>query len=114
MIEIQKVWYSGKLKIKCKLLTEEVLWHQKFKREVIYFCPMEEAVAFLLTRYNQDFVEIIKSFPYYERFFYQIIVNRFKRLSIWCVRKVYQEEIMMKCEQSGITINPLEEKNADH
>jgi hypothetical protein len=84
----------------------------KLDREVIYSHPMESIdwIALLMTRYHGEAVEIIRSLPESDRFFHQVKVNRFKQISIRCIRGECSEGILDRLKTLADTrVEPLTE-----
>ena len=110
MLVEEKNWPKRQLQIECKSLSEGLLWSDRLHRGVTYIYPMKCSgwVALLMTRYHQQAVEIIKTLPTLDRFFYQTKSNRFKQLSIWCVReKSSQDEISQLKQLPDLQLEPL-------
>lgn len=96
MIQVEKDKPLRQLQRECKQLSDRLMWSGQLKKEVIYIYKMKfnEWTALLLTRYNKQAVEIIQTLPTIDRFFYQTKVNRFKQLSIWCIRRECEQKIL--------------------
>jgi hypothetical protein len=100
------------LRAECKSLSDRALWDLKLDREAIYSHPMESVdwVALLMTRYNKEAVDTIRSLPESDRFFHQVKVNRFKQINIWCVRGECSEGILDRLKTLPDTrVEPLTE-----
>lgn len=120
MLEEEKTWPKRQLQSECKELSDRFLWNETLKKEVIYISPMgcSEWVALLMTRYNFEVVELIQTLPTIDRFFYQAKANRFKQLSIWCIREECSQAILEGLKNlSDIQLENLAENfpiHADH
>ena len=110
MLVEEKTWPKRQLQIESKSLSDRLLWSSRLERGVTYIYPMKCSgwIALLMTRYHQQAVEIIKTLPALDRFFYQTKSNRFKQLSIWCVReKSSQNKIAQLKKLSDLKLEPL-------
>ena len=119
MLVEEKTWPKRQLQIECKSLSERLLWSARLQRGVAYIYPMKCSgwIALLMTRYHQQAVEIIKTLPALARFFYQTKSNRFKQLSIWCLREKPSQDALAQLKQlPDLQLEPLnleEPGNAD-
>lgn len=116
MLVEEKEWPKRQLQIECKELSDQLLWSFPLNKEVIYLSPMKmnEWVALLMRSYNKQVVELIQTLPTIDRFFYQAKVNRFKQLSIWCIRKENSQAILDQLKTyRHIQLEPLE-RNCTH
>lgn len=96
MIVEEKNYPKRQLQRECKEISDLLLFSERLHKEVIYIYPLQFShwVALLLFRYNREAVETIKTLPVLDRFFYQTKVNRFKQLSIWCIREEHSQSII--------------------
>jgi hypothetical protein len=109
----EEVWPQRQLQRECKEISDRLLWNVQLRKEVVYLYPMKlsDWVAFLLTRYHKEVVETIQTLPIVDRFFYQTKVNRFKQLSIWCVRGKQSEAIIERLKSlPNVQLEPLPER----
>ena len=110
MLVEEKIWPKRQLQIECKWLSDRLLWSARLQRDVAYIYPMKCSgwVALLMTRYHQQAVEIIKTLPASDRFFYQTKSNRFKQLSIWCIRTEPSQALIAQLKQlPDLQLEPL-------
>jgi hypothetical protein len=96
MLVEEKTWPKRQLQIECKELSDQLLWSFPLNKKVIYLSQMKmnEWVALLMRSYHKEVVELIQTLPTIDRFFYQAKANRFKQLSIWCIRKENSQAIL--------------------
>lgn len=96
MIVEEKNWPKRQLQIECKEISDLFLWNGRLQKEVVYIYPLKftDWVALLFTRYHSEAVQLIKALPEIDRFFYQNKVNRFKQISIWCIRAEVSEGLI--------------------
>ena len=119
MIVEEKNWTKRQLQIESKKISDRLLFEGNLQKEVVYIYPLKftDWVALLFTRYHKRAVELIKDLPEIDRFFYQNKVNRFKQISVWCVRNDQSETLIQQLKAlPDLQIEPLveEEENADH
>lgn len=116
MIVEEKSWPKRQLQIECKEISDLFLWNGRLQKEVVYIYPLKftDWVALLFTRYHSEAVELIKALPSIDRFFYQNKVNRFKQISIWCIRAELSEELINQLKAlPNLHIEPLIEPSSD-
>lgn len=119
MLVAEEIWPKRQLQIECNSLSDRLLWSDRLQRGVAYIYPMNCSgwVALLMTRYHQQAVEIIKILLPLDRFFYQTKSNRFKQLSIWCLRAEPSQDALARLKQlPDFQLEPLnleEQGNAD-
>lgn len=117
MLLKEKTWPKRQLQSECKELSDQLLWSGLLTKDTIYLYPMKlgDWVALLMTRYHKEVVEIIQTLPTLDRFFYQAKANRFKQLSIWCIRSECSQAILESLKNlSDIQLETLAENFKDH
>ncbi|MEM8673213.1 MAG: hypothetical protein AAGF83_05000 [Cyanobacteria bacterium P01_G01_bin.67] len=119
MIVEEKNWPKRQLQIESKEISDRLLFNGRLRKEVVYIYPLKftDWVALLFTRYHAEAVALIKDLPEMDRFFYQNKVNRFKQISIWCVRNEQSEKLLQQLKalpDLQVELLVEEEGNADH
>lgn len=116
MIVEEKSWPKRQLQIECKEISDRLLFDGRLQKEVVYIYPLKftDWVALLFTRYHSEAVQLIKALPEIDRFFYQNKVNRFKQISIWCIRLEQSEGLINQLKAlPDLQIEPLIEEEGD-
>ena len=99
-IMTDKINLRYKLKFEVdKLIQQEI--DQKWNRYLvkIYTLTVPGWSAFVLRKYFKEVVTYIKQIPPSDKFFYKEVINRFKVLSIWCVKSNQAEAIKAVIEE---------------